>query len=279
LASRLLFRDGGVLIAAEHSYDQILRVAKDFGAEVIRLPLDEQGLVVESLLNHPRLADVRAVYVTPHHQYPTTVTLPPARRIQLLDLAEKHRFAILEDDYDYDFHYHRPPHLPLAAMDRHRSVIYIGSFTKVLAPTLRIGYLIGPKNFVDGAHHHRLLTDRQGDLILERALANYIEAGNLERHLRRVRPIYHQRRDLLLELLQEQFGEEISCVVPAGGMAIWVKFQDDLQLKVNGLSTVWINSTHSWWEKSHCLRLGFASLNEEEMRTAINALREMMVRS
>ena len=279
LACRLLFRNGGVLIAAEHSYNSITKVAEDFGAEIIRLPLDEQGLVIEELVDNSRLSDVRAVYITPHHQYPTTVTLPPARRIRLLDLAQKHHFAILEDDYDYDFYYERPPFLPLAAMDRYSNVIYLGSFTKILAPGLRIGYLIGPKNFVDAAHFHRLLTDRQGDLLLERALANYIEAGNLERHLRRVRPIYHQRRDLLLSLLKEQFGEEITCTVPAGGMAVWAKFHDDLQLNVGESSAVWINSTHAWWKSSHCLRLGFASLNKEEMQVAVIALRDMMVRN
>lgn len=279
LACRLLFRNGGVLVTAEHSYDSVIKVAEDFGAEIVRVPLDEQGVMVGKLVDHSRLSDIKAVYITPHHQYPTTVTLPPARRIQLLGLAQKHHFAILEDDYDYDFHYDRPPLLPLAAMDRYSNVIYLGSFTKVLAPAFRIGYLIGPKNFVDAAHYHRLLTDRQGDLLLERALANYIEAGNLERHLRRVRPIYHQRRDLLLSLLKEQFKDEITCIVPAGGMAVWVSFHDKLQLNVDQFSPVWINSTHAWWESSHCLRLGFASLNEEEMQVAVVTLRDMMVRS
>lgn len=277
LASRLLFRNGGVLAVAAYSYNPILKVAEDFGAEVIRLPLDDQGLMVEKLSNHPRLKDIRAVYVTPHHQYPTTVTLPPARRIQLLDLAEQHRFAIIEDDYDYDFYYDHPPHLPLAAMDRYRNVLYLGSFTKILAPTLRIGYLVGPHDFVSAALYHRLMTDRQGDLLLERALAHYIDTGNLERHLRRVRPIYQERRDLMLQLLKEKFSHQIACIVPSGGMALWVKFSEKLTLEPINSTDVWINETHFWWVDSHCLRLGFASLNEEEMRLAVTSLGQVLV--
>ncbi|WP_420459566.1 aminotransferase class I/II-fold pyridoxal phosphate-dependent enzyme [Neolewinella sp.] len=140
LVCTLLFAGGGVLAVAELTYGGITQLAEQLEVEVIRMPLDADGLDVGAFANHPRLAEIRAVYVTPHHQYPTTVTLTAERRIQLLELARTHSFAILEDDYDYDFYYERPPQLPLAALDRGAQVIYIGSFTKVLAPNLRVGF-------------------------------------------------------------------------------------------------------------------------------------------
>lgn len=280
LCSRLLFRKGGLLAVAHLSYGAILRVAEDFGAEVLSIPLDEDGLLVEALANHPRLAEVRAVYLTPHHQYPTTVTLSAARRLELLDLAQAHGLAILEDDYDYDFNFAQGPLLPLAATDRYQSVVYLGSFTKVLAPTLRIGYMLGPPDFIAAALQHRLLTDRQGDLLLERAFAHYIKTGDLERHLRKVRPIYHQRRDHLMRLLRHQFGEKIQFTAPNGGMAIWAKFPlgpDYSTLlkraKMHGLNLVVVPN---WWRAGKGLRIGFASLNEEEQIIAINKLAACM---
>ncbi|MEM9836347.1 MAG: PLP-dependent aminotransferase family protein [Bacteroidota bacterium] len=274
LASRLLFRGGGCLAVAQLSYEPILVVAQDFGAEIIRIPLDEHGMIVEAIAQHPRISEIKAVYVTPHHQYPTTVTMPPERRMQLLDLAAQYQFAILEDDYDYDFHYERPPLLPLAALDRFRNVIYLGSFTKILAPTFRVGYLIGPQDFVTSALYHRLLTDRQGDPVLERALAYFITDGELERHLRKVRPIYQHRRDVMSRLLNDAFGERISFELPSGGMALWATFKPALLSEPPAsCSEVWISPSHQWWRSSHSLRLGFASLNEEELKTAIDYLK------
>ena len=137
LACELLFHDGGLLATAELTYEPLLRTLERTRGERLVLPLDEHGLIVTALADHPRLREVRAVYVTPHHQYPTTVTLPPERRLALLELARKHRFAVIEDDYDYDFHYERPPRLPLASLDDGGHVLYIGSFTKILAPNFQ----------------------------------------------------------------------------------------------------------------------------------------------
>ena len=276
LASRLLFREGGLLAVAAHSYQPVLQVAQDYGAELLRLPLDEHGLLVEALANHPRLSEVRAVYLTPHHQYPTTVTLSPERRLRLLDIAAAEGFAILEDDYDYDFHYGSGPLLPLAALDRNQSVVYLGSFTKIISPGLRIGYMVGPIDFIQSAVHHRMLGDRQGDLLLERALARYLENGDLDRHLRRIRPIYQQRRDYLSQLLQQYFGSALDFTTPGGGMASWVKFpkQTDL-IKIQrqcAKQHLWLSPSYEWWQDTHGMRLGFASLEKEEMEWAIGVL-------
>src|SRR5262249_10162438 len=153
-----------------------------------------------------RLADerrVRAIYVTPHHQYPTTALLSPPRRIALLELARKHRIAILEDDYDHEFHYDGRPVLPLASADRHGSVVYLGTLSKIFAPGLRMGFVVARRKVIERLTAIRVLIDRQGDLAIERAMAELVEDGEIERHARRMRRIYEERRGTMIEALEK----------------------------------------------------------------------------
>ena len=261
LATRLLFQGGGLLAVADLHYPSVAEIARACSAEVLLLPLDAQGLVVGSLRDHPRVSEVRAVYVTPHHQYPTTVVLAAERRLLLLQLAASYGFAILEDDYDYDFQYAAAAQLPLAALDRDGSVLYLGSFSKVLAPNVRVGYLCGPPDFIRSAAAFRALTDRQGDLLLERALARYLAEDEVQRHLRRVLPIYRQRRD--------QLAAGLGIPPPTGGMAVWTPCPTKLSpgvLEVRARDRrIWLEPALSWISRSGHLRLGFAALDTEEI--------------
>ena len=115
------------------------------GAELVGLPTDEEGLVVDELRALCDEREVCAVYTTPHHQYPTTVTMSARRRIALLALAEEKRFVIIEDDYDHEYHFAAEPVLPLASQDEAGVVLHIGTLSKVFAPGLRLGYAVGAK--------------------------------------------------------------------------------------------------------------------------------------
>src|SRR5262249_30085891 len=157
------------------------------GAAVVPVPVDGDGIDVDALERLASHTPLRAVYVTPHHQYPTTVTLKAARRLALLALARAGRMAIVEDDYDHEFHYAGRPVLPLASADRAGLVVYIGTLSKVLAPGLRIGYLVAPPAVLRSASAIRSLLDTQGDQPTEAAVAALIEDGELQRHLARVR--------------------------------------------------------------------------------------------
>ena len=269
LATRLLFQGGGLLAVADLHYPAVAEIARACGAEILLLPLDAHGLVVGSLRDHPRLSEVRAVYVTPHHQYPTTVVLAAERRLLLLQLAAGYGFAILEDDYDYDFQYAAAAQLPLAALDRDGTVLYLGSFSKILAPNVRVGYLCGPPDFIRSAAAFRALTDRQGDLLLERALARYLAEGEVQRHLRRVLPVYRQRRDQLVA------GLGIS--PPTGGMAVWAPGPTHLAPGVLQARArerhIWLEPALSWMAGSGHLRLGFAALDEEEIDRLLDLFR------
>ena len=157
--------------------------------------------------------------------------LDAARRLRLLELARARRIAVIEDDYDFEFHYEGRPVLPLAAADRHAVVVYIGTLSKILAPSLRLGFIVAPPSLVERARRDcASRIDRQGDQVVECAVAELIEDGELQRHVRRMRRIYQGRRDALVALLHKRLGGALSFTVPAGGMALWAQAASDIDV-------------------------------------------------
>ena len=196
------------------------------GAKLAPCPLDDSGLVVDALPARPR-----CVYVTPHHQYPTTVLMSPPRRLALLERARRERFAIIEDDYDHEFHFDGRPVAPLASSDRDGDVIYVGTLSKILAPGLRLGFVAAPAPVIDALAAIRGSIDRQGDQVLEHAVAELIEDGELQRHARKMRRIYAARRDALATVLRRELGGALSFELPAGGITLWARVADDVALE------------------------------------------------
>ena len=220
---------------------------------------------IEKLCKNKKL---RAVYITPHHHFPTTVTLSAERRIKLVKLAQKYKFAIIEDDYDYDFHYSSSPILPLASFDTDGLVIYTGSFSKLLAPSLRVGYIVAPKNLIAELVKLRSLVDRQGDSILERAIAEMINEGEMARHLKKAVRVYKSRRDHFCNELSKYMGDKIKFKIPDGGMAVWVNFAKNIPLvklsKLLLVENIYLNVDFEFIKRLNSTRLGFASLTEDE---------------
>lgn len=279
LVSRLLLQPGDGVVIGDLSYRSATMIFDECGARLLTVPVDGQGIRVDALEELCRKQPVRMVYVTPHHHYPTTVTLSAERRIRLLQLAEEYRFAILEDDYDYDFHYASSPILPLASADASGMVIYIGSFTKTIAPAFRVGYVVAPPNLIAELGYLRRIIDRQGDAILEQALAELLAEGDVQRHLKKAQRIYHQRRDTFSSLLREHLGEAVTFDVPDGGMAVWTRFDEAIDLpqlaercRKNGLSFNNGQFYHSGQDRWHHTRLGFASKTVEELEQAVGVL-------
>jgi GntR family transcriptional regulator / MocR family aminotransferase len=223
LVARTLLGAGDVVAVEAIGYRPAWGAFQRTGARLAPIPVDAEGLRVSALERVAGGGRLRAVYVTPHHQYPTTAVLSPRRRLALLELARRHRFAIVEDDYDHEFHYDGRPVLPLASADRDGQVIYIGTLAKILAPGLRIGFLVAPAELLRRLADERFCTDRQGNLLVEAAAAELLEDGEVARHTRRTRRIYHARRDALVASLRRHLGDSVSFSVPAGGMALWVR--------------------------------------------------------
>ena len=151
------------------------------------MPLDDAGARIDAI---PRKA--RLLYTTPHHQYPTTVLLSPARRLALVAHARETGMAILEDDYDHEFHFEGRPVPPVAALDG-QNVIYVGTLSKILAPGLRLGFVAAHASVIERLARLRAVIDRQGDHVLETAIAELIEEGDVTRHARKMRAVYAER--------------------------------------------------------------------------------------
>lgn len=280
LAARVLLRPGDVVLVEALSYQPAMAAFRECGARIMSIPTDAGGLDVDEVARQCRHHRVRAIFLTPHHQFPTTVALQPDRRLRLLDLARRFSIALIEDDYDHEFHFESQPLLPMASYAP-KQVIYVGSMSKMLLPALRIGYLVAPRAVVNALADQVMLLDGMGNTLTEDAVADLIRDGEVRRHVRKVTQIYARRRVAFARALREELGDIAEFDMPDGGLAFWLRFRD--QALLDRIETrapelaLWLASSHSYLAKpgvARGLRLGFASLNEDEARDGIRRLRE-----
>jgi GntR family transcriptional regulator / MocR family aminotransferase len=279
LVARALLRPGDIVAVEELGYRPAWEAFRATGATVVPIRVDHDGLDIAALKQLAARTALRAVYLTPHHQYPTTVTLKAPRRLALLDLARAERIALIEDDYDHEFHYDGRPVLPLASADQNGLVVYIGTLSKVLAPGLRLGYISAPPALLHSIAAIRSLLDIQGDMPTEAAVASLIEDGELQRHIARVRRIYANRREVLATCLRRTFGDEIDFTVAPGGMALWVRLPTSVDIDAWAQRSV--ERGVSWYpgrryafngHSKPFARFSFAWLNERELPEAIKRM-------
>lgn len=278
---RSLIQPGDRVLVSNPNYDAADWTIRTMGGELVRVDVDREGIDVAQIETVCRRQRIRAAYITPHHHYPTTVTLSAQRRMQLMHLAEKYNFYILEDDYDYSFHYQSAPILPMASIDRSGRVIYLGSFSKFLAPSVRVGYLIAPQALAIEFGKLRRIIDRQGDPLLEAAVCQLIADGDLQRHLKKVVRVYQRRRDHFCNLLSEKFTDLFSFEKPEGGMAVWMRLKkriDPIQLiKHCEMQGLYLDIDQSLLKEHQGIRLGFAALTEEELGEAIAIMKKALI--
>jgi GntR family transcriptional regulator/MocR family aminotransferase len=282
LSSHVLLEKGDQVVVGEPGYVGASQVLAEAGAVINLVPVDEDGIDVDAVEALCRRKKIRLLYIIPHHHNPTTVTLTPARRMQLLELAKKYQFAVLEDDYDFDFQYASSPILPLSSIDDYGNVIYVGSFCKTIAPAIRIGFMVAPENMIREATRLRRLIDRQGEQLLEEAIANLLENGDISRHLKKANKIYHARRDLLCSLLQDELGRQLRWAVPDGGFAVWAQYTGKTTAGAVAENAralgLYVSSGEEYYHappaRYNAVRLGFASLNEREMKEAVSLLKK-----
>lgn len=280
LASRVLDPGKGAIVMEDLCYLPAKAAFESNGFKVLKCRLDDQGLDVEHLQEIVEQHPVAGIYVTPHHQYPTTVCLSMERRLALLELSKSFKFAVLEDDYDHEFHYESNPIPPLASLPNSENVVHIGSMSKVLAPGLRLGYIVADTHFIERAAQEIVLIDRQGNILTELVLSSLMESGEVKRHIRKTRKEYESRRNFAAEEFVKAFGDKISFTLPTGGMAIWIDISklvkgrtlDNLPGEDSTLSTLYtdeqVTPTH--------LRFGFGALNKSEITESIRQLSETL---
>jgi GntR family transcriptional regulator/MocR family aminotransferase len=282
LTSMLLIESGDYVIVGDLSYYIANMIFQQAGARILSVPVDNEGISVEAVEKLCLTKKIRMLYITPHHHYPTTVTLSAERRVALLNLSVRYGFVILEDDHDYDFHFQNSPVLPLASADNMGMVVYVGSFCKALAPGLRSGYLVAPKNLITELAKLRHIIDRQGDLMMEQALGELLDEGEIQRHLKKAQKVYQERRDNFCGLLEQEFKDLLTFDVPPGGLAVWTKWRDDINLLKVSKSCLKrdLHLPHTLLFQTGTLsavRLGFGNLNEVEIENSLEILKEVAV--
>ncbi|WP_212004753.1 PLP-dependent aminotransferase family protein [Chitinophaga sp. HK235] len=279
LTAQTLLQPGDAVAIESPGYLPAWQTFVRAGARMVHIPVDEKGLVVEALEEVCKTTPLKAVYVTPHHQFPTAVSMKMERRLKLLALSNRYGFAIIEDDYDHEFHFSAKSLLPLASNENADNVIYISSLSKLVAPAVRIGYVTGPPAFIHALAQLRRLVDRQGDPIMEQAVAELMEEGAINRHAKRAINIYRERRERMDQLLHTYLDKQVSFRKPEGGLAYWVKFVRKVnteqlaeRLLKKGVSVMPTERYAFDDTPLHALRLGYASLAPEELEEGIKAL-------
>jgi GntR family transcriptional regulator/MocR family aminotransferase len=279
MAARVLVRPGDTVLIEALTYQPAISVFRECGATILPVGLDQQGVNVDDVEQLCRMHRVRAIFLTPHHQFPTTVALQPDRRLRLLELSRQFAFAVIEDDYDHEFHFESQPLLPMASYAPER-VIYIGSLSKLLLPALRIGYVVAPTKVVDSLAQEVMLMDSMGNVLTEDATAELIRTGEVRRLARKATQVYARRRKTFAQTLESNLGDLAQFAMPDGGLAFWLRFHDQNLLdRIDARAAgqqLWVAPSRSFIAQANIargLRLGFASLNEREAKEAIRRLR------
>lgn len=277
--AQLLLKPNDFVAVERLGYFPAWEAFRAAGAKLVPIEIDEDGLKLDSLEKLLKNKKIRLIYVTPLHQFPTTVTLNISRRIGLYQLALKFGVPILEDDYDHEFHYRSQPLAPITSNDPAEQVIYVSTFTKVLYPSSRLGFIAAPKAIAEKIKTFKRITSRQNDTLFQDALACWMKDGGFERHFRRVRRTYEERKETMLACVEkyQRQGLNISCRAPDGGMAIWLNVHcnaDELMYRAakNNLRVA-SESFYSLkkYEPSH-LRLGFSNQTSREIEMGMELL-------
>lgn len=277
--ARLILDEGDTVAVEDPGYRGSRQVFKTAGARVIGVPVDAEGLRVAELETCTPVPKI--VYITPSHQLPTGVVLSLPRRLALLDWAQQNEAWLIEDDYDSEFHYTGQPLECVQGLDPYGRTIYVGTFSRSLAPSMRLGYVVLPNDLVEPFAAFRWMVDRQTNGLMQVALRYWFEEGHHEQHLRRLRKQYARRRDSLLHCLHRHFSaEEIDCVGTAAGLHVLVWMQqlspeqnDQLVqlLRREGIGLYSASPTYMNEVPRAGISLGFTAIDEEKIPAGIAA--------
>ncbi|HSJ97662.1 MAG TPA: PLP-dependent aminotransferase family protein, partial [Myxococcota bacterium] len=279
LIARVLLQPGDRVLIEEPHYLGARQIFLAAGARLVPGPVDHDGLDIERA---PRAAArARVAYVTPSHQFPTGAVMPLARRLALLRWAQASGAWIVEDDYDSEYRYGGRPVEAVQALDRAGQVLYVGTLSKTLYPALRIGYMVLPANLVPAFRAAKYLADLHTPTLQQEVLADFIEEGHFERHLRRTRTRNAQRREALLAALREHCGDAVEVQGSSAGLhlLLWLKRVPPSKLDAvvrrtaeAGVGVYPVRPNYLQPPRRSGLLVGYASLDEDEIRQGIARL-------
>ncbi|WP_113654354.1 aminotransferase-like domain-containing protein [Pedobacter namyangjuensis] len=283
LVSKLLISQGDKVVVASPSYYGANMTLLDSGAQIITIPVDEEGIATKALRKVCEENTIRALYLTSNYHYPTTNCLSAKRRMEILALAGVYNFVVIEDDYDFDFHYDNNPILPLSAVNPNANVVYIGSFARSLPSGFGYGFITAPADFIAELEKHQRILEPGIDVIKEQVLTHWLEDGEVHRLAKKNKKIYRERRDDFVDLLNKKLGTSIKFKMPARGLAVWVEWLDDFSLiklkQECAKGGLFLPKTILYQTKNlRAIRLGFGHLDRNEMENAIDILRKSLKR-
>lgn len=281
LCAQVLMDAGDQVLVEDPLYQGTRKAVTAAGLACVPVPVDAHGLQVDAMA---RLApDARAVFLTPSHQYPTGATLALDRRLLAIEWARQQQAWIIEDDYDSEFHYAGRPTACVQGLDPHDRTLYIGTFTKSLFAGLRIGYLLLPPQLVTPMTAARTLQDGHNASIAQLTLARFMEGGHFNAHVRAMRVLYAERRDVLADLLRRHLGAFLVPQVPAGGLQMPCHFVQGLPedavvraARGVGIDLLGLGSLYAVPRNDAGLLMGFAALTPAEMRAAVVKLEKVL---
>ncbi len=275
LLSRLLLGPGDVVAVEDPGYVAARQVFASYHAHLVPLPVDSEGADVASL----RGAGARLVLVAPSHQFPTGATMSLQRRLALLGWARSEGGLVVEDDYDSEFRFEGRPLPSLQGLDEAGNVIYLGSFSKVLFPALRVGYAVLPHDMVRPFEEAKELTDRQTPILEQQVLADFLREGHFDRHLRRMRELYGRRRRVLVESIESHMRGMVAVMGANAGMHIMVLLPDGVdewdvarRAAEAGVGVYPASPCYCGPGGPPALVLGYAAMAEEVIRRGIATL-------
>ncbi len=279
LLAMLLVDPGDTVWLEQPGYLGARNAFASAGADIRAIPVDGQGMAPEPDLPVPRL-----IYLTPSHHYPTGVSLSLPRRLHLLNYAKRHASWIIEDDYDSELHYDGRPLPAMQGLDKHQQVIYLGTFSKVLFPSLRLAYVVLPPALVGPMVTLRTVNDGHSSQLMQAVTAEFMHAGHFASHLRFTRQLYHSRRDHLLEQIRQKIewlrpqiaagGLQLAARLPAGQEQYFSELAARAGIETPRLSPLFFGNTG---QHQDGWLLGFSALTPAEITAAVNRLASLKV--
>lgn len=280
LCANVLLDAGDRIFIEDPVYHGARKAFDAAGLECVPVPLDGDGMRVDLLQTLPA---ARAVFLTPSHQFPTGTTLALDRRLAAIAWAQQEQAWIIEDDYDSEFHYAGKPMACVQGLDQHERTIYVGTFTKSMFPGLRIGYMVLPASLVAPMTVARTLLDGHSAPIAQLTLARFIEGGHLGAHVRTMRAVYAERRDVLARLVCEHLGNFLEPRVPAGGMQMPCTLIRDISERAAvdcarraGIDLLGLTQLHASSQHKAGFLMGFAAHTPHELEVAARKLAQVL---
>ena len=277
LSAQVLLDPGDRVWMEEPGYSGARRALMTAGARPVPVPVDAEGLNIAEGMRRAKSA--RAAYITPSHQYPLGVTMTATRRMLLLQWAASRGAWIIEDDYDSEYRFDGRPIPSLQGLDTKDRVIYSGTFSKVMFPALRLGYAVVPQDLVDAFASARDAHDQFSSTVYQAAMTDFIREGHFARHIRRMRMLYHQRRNALVEAIGDQMGDRLEIIGAGAGMhlvALLPAGADDRAISKEAfaqrISAMPLSSCYAGEPLRAGLILGYGGSGERQIQAAVRKL-------